>query len=154
MKVILIKDVKKTGKKDEILDVKDGYGSYLINNKLAVLYTNKSQEILKTEIQDRKETEQKEIENARIIKDKLTKISITFKVKTGKDGKVFGSISNKQICEELKNKGFDIDKKKIKIINDIKTLGTHIVKIELHKQIIADLKVTLEGEINGKNWTK
>jgi len=151
MKVILIKDVKKTGKKDEILDVKDGYGSYLINNKLAVLYTNKSQEILKTEIQDRKETEQKEIENARIIKDKLTKISITFKVKTGKDGKVFGSISNKQICEELKNKGFDIDKKKIKIINDIKTLGTHIVKIELHKQIIADLKVTLEGEINGKN---
>ncbi len=146
MKVILIEDVKKTGKKDEILEVKDGYGKYLITNNLAVLYTPKSINILKSEQAARKEQEDNDIKQANDIKKQLESTKCIFKVKTGKQDKVFGSISNKQISEALKKLHFNVDKKKIKIINEINTLGTHIVEIELHKKVKADLHVILEGE--------
>ena len=69
---------------------------------------------------------------------------ISFKVKTGEQDRVFGSISAKQIVEELKNKGFDIDKKQVKINNTISTLGFHNVDIELHKKVIATIKIELK----------
>ena len=70
-------------------------------------------------------------------------ITVTFKVKTGTNDKVFGSISAKQIVEELKNKGYDIDKKQINMDGTIDTLGFHVVNIELHKKVVAKLKVEL-----------
>ncbi len=146
MKVILIEDVKKTGKKDEILDVKDGYGKYLITNNLAVLYTTKSKDILNKEQKAKQEQEHNDIKFANELKQKIENIKCCFKVKTGKQNKVFGSISNKQISEELKKYNIKIDKKKIKIINEINTLGTHNVEIELHKKVKANLQVILEGE--------
>ena len=72
--------------------------------------------------------------------------TISFKVRTGKEDKVFGNVSTKQICEELKNKGFNIDKKKICLDYAIDCLGTHNVKIELHKKVIAEVKVTLKKQ--------
>lgn len=146
MKVILIEDVKKTGKKDEILDVKDGYGKYLITNNLAVLYTPKSKEILNRDQKARQEQENNEIKRANELKHKIENVKCCFKVKTGKQDKVFGSISNKQISEELKTLGINIDKKKIKVTTEINTLGVHHVEIDLYKNVKANLQVILEGE--------
>lgn len=143
MKVILIENVKGTGKKDEIKEVKDGFGNFLIKNKKAVLYSSKSNEVLKKELTDRKIKEDTHLEDCKKLKSALEQLNIAFDVKTGKDGKVFGSISSKQICEELKKVGYEIDKKIINASN-INTLGTHIVEINLHKNVIAELKVSLK----------
>ena len=144
MKVIFLKDVKGQGKKDEIKEVKDGYAmNYLIKNGYAVKYTSRSNEILLDEKAKRKEHEDKNIAEANAIKNKLKEINLVFKVKTGEADKVFGSISQKQIKEELDKRGLNIDKKKIMIDTPISTLGYHFVKIELHKKVIAELSVQL-----------
>ena len=93
MKVIFIKDVKGQGKKDEIKEVKDGYAmNYLIKNKLAVMYTETSNKRLENEKQQRKEKEAQDIKEANELKNKLSKVKVRFKVKTGEKDKVFGSI--------------------------------------------------------------
>ena len=132
--------------KDEVKEVKDGYGSFLIKNKKAVLYSDRSKDILKTQIKEREDKEALLIKEMNEIKNKLEKDTLTFNVKTGDAGKVFGSISSKSISEELKKKGYSIDKKIINAEN-LNTLGTHIVKINLHKQVTAELNVVLkDGE--------
>lgn len=144
MKIILIENVKGTGKKDEIKEVKDGFGTFLIKNKKAVLYSNKSKEVLNNELKERKLEYNSLVSACKEIKTKLEKEDLIFNVKSGKDGKVFGSISSKMISEKLKEKGYDVDKKKIEAEN-INTLGSHIVKINLHKEVVANLTVTLKG---------
>ena len=144
MKIILIVNVKGTGKKDEVKEVKDGYGSFLIKNKKAVLYSTKSNEVLNTQIKDRNDKEEQLILECTNIKNKLEKDTLEFLVKTGNDGKVFGSISSKQISEELKKKGYNIDKKLIDREN-LNTLGTHVVTINLHKKVAAHLNVVLKA---------
>ncbi|MBQ6282909.1 MAG: 50S ribosomal protein L9 [Bacilli bacterium] len=145
MKVIFIKDVKGQGKKDEIKEVKDGYAmNYLIKNKLAVMYTETSNKRLESEKKERKEKEAQDIKEANELKNKLSKVKVSFKVKTGEKDRVFGSISSKQIKEELDKLGYSIDKKKIKVDEPITTLGHHFVNIELHKEVIAKLEIILE----------
>lgn len=144
MKVILIEDVKGTGKKDQIKEVKDGFGSFLIKNKKAVLYSQKSSEVLENELKDRKQKEEDLIASCEKTKKEIEKLTIKIPVKTGKQGKVFGSISSKQISEELKKHNLTIDKKIIEAEN-INILGTHLVKIKLHKKVTAELSVILEG---------
>lgn len=142
MKVILLQDVKKQGKKDEIIEVSDGYANnFLIKNKLAVPYTKTSSKILNSEIDARNKEEEKRIEECKKIKAKLEKDRISFVTKSGKDGKLFGRISSKQISEELAKKGYKIDKKIIEIPDVIDTLGVYNIKIKLHKKVVAEIKV-------------
>jgi large subunit ribosomal protein L9 len=143
MKVIFLQDVKKQAKKDEIKEVKDGYAKFLIEQKLAVPYTTKSAEVLKGEIKAREDAEELLIQECTKVKNKLKDKEITFKVKTGNNDKVFGTITAKQISEELSKIGFEIDKKKIKIDTDINSLGTHLVTVTLHKKVVFELKVVL-----------
>ena len=144
MRVILLKDVKKQGKKDDIIDVKDGYGTYLINNKLAVLETKGSSKVLSKQKEEAALEESLLLKDCEQIKEKLEKMTLNFKVNTGKNGQVFGQISTKQIAEELKKKGFDIDKRKIKLDVPINTLGVTNVKVILHKNVEATLKIHLQ----------
>jgi len=145
MKVIFIKDLKNQGKVDEIKEVSDGYATnFLIKNGYAVKYTKTSNERLAKDIKEREIKEQEDIKEANKIKDKLAKENIIFKVKTGKNDKVFGNISTKQIEEKLKELGYNIDKKKIITDTQLNTLGVHNVKIILHKKVEATLKVNLK----------
>ena len=144
MRVILLKDVKKQGKKDDIIEVKDGYGNYLINNKLAVLETKGSSKVLKFQQEKAALEENLLIKECENIKKKLENMTLNFRVNTGKNGQVFGQISTKQISDELKKKGFDIDKRKIKLDVPINTLGTTNIKVLLHKKVEATLKIHLQ----------
>jgi len=144
MKIILIKDVKKQGKSGDILEVKDGYGTFLINKGDAVLATSNSVNRLDRENKEKELKENNLIRECEVLKKKIENLKISFKVKTGEQDRVFGSISAKQIVEELKNKGFTIDKKQIKINNTISSLGFHNVDIELHKKVIATIKIELK----------
>ncbi len=145
MKVIFIKNLKNQGKIDEIKEVSDGYATnFLIKNGYAVKYTKTSNERLNDDIKNRKIKEAEDIKKANEIKAKLEKENLLFKVNSGANGKVFGNISTKQIEEKLKAFGYDIDKKKIKLDSPLNTLGTHNIIISLHKQVEANLKVTIK----------
>ena len=145
MKVILLQDVKKQGKKDDIINVSDGYAhNFLIKNGLAVAYTETSKNVLDKQIQKRNDDEDKLVASLNEIKKKLENKNLEFKVKTGKEDQVFGTISTKQISDKLKEMGFDIDKKKISSKTNIDTLGTHIVDIELHKKVKFTVNIILK----------
>lgn len=145
MKVIFIKDLKKQGKIDEIKEVSDGYATnFLIKNGYAVKYTKGSNDRLNADIKKREDKEEADIKLCTDIKSKLEKEDLVFNVKSGKDGKTFGSISTKQICEKLSSLGYTIDKKKIEQDTPINTLGVHNVKINLHKKVSANLKISVK----------
>lgn len=145
MKVILLKDVKKQGKKDDVLEVSDGYAeNFLIKNGLAVKYTDGSKKRLQNELETRALEEDLLVKKCQSDKEKIEKLTLTFKVKVGKNGKIFGTISSKQIAEELNNKGFNIDKKIIELDHQIDTLGIHKVSIKLHKKVVASLTVSVK----------
>ena len=144
MKVIFLKDLRGQGKKNEIKDVSDGYATnYLIKNGYAVKYTKTSGDILSNQIKKYNIKKEKKIKKAKKKKNKLEKEEVKFNVKVGNNSKVFGSISTKQISEELKKLGYDIDKKIIKINEPLSSLGVHNVNISLHKNVNANLKVHL-----------
>ena len=143
MKIILLEDVRKQGKKGDIIEVKEGYGNFLIKNKQAVLATSTGINRLNEEKKNKAIDEEKKIKECENLKKKLEALNISFKVKTGAQDKVFGSVSAKQIEEELSKKGFSINKKLITINNPLSSLGFHNVDIELHKKVIATIKVQL-----------
>lgn len=141
MKVIFIKDLKNQGKKGEIKEVKDGYAkNFLIKNGYAVKETTESKKILERDNQKAKEQDEQNRKEATKLKKDLESKTYKFKVKTGDHDKVFGSISVKQIKEEL-DKNYKIDKKQINIINPIQSLGFHNVEINLYKDIKALIKI-------------
>lgn len=143
MKVIFVKDLKKQGKKGEIKEVKDGYAAFLIKNGYVIQATEGNLKHFNTEKQKEELNETLKIKDCEKTKEELEKLTINIKVKTGAQDRVFGSVSTKQIVQELKNKNYDIDKNKVKLNEPLTSLGTHVVNIELHKKVIANLKVNL-----------
>lgn len=142
MQVIFVKDLRKQGKKGEIKTVADGYAqNFLIKNGYAIPVTDKNLRDLEHEKKREDKLDQENTNKALKKKEQLEKEEIEFKVKTGKDDKVFGSISPKQIKEELEKKGYKIDKKQIQIENSIATLGFHKIKINLYGDIFATIKI-------------
>ena len=142
MEVIFIKDLKNQGKKGQIKEVKDGYAeNFLIKNGYAVKKNKENISKLNHELAKKeKETEEK-IKEATELKEKLSKETLEFKVKTGQGDKVFGSISIKQIKDELLKEGYKIEKSQIDIPSPIASLGFHNVDINLYPEIIAKIKV-------------
>ena len=144
MKVIFLKDVKGQGKKVEIKNVKDGYGmNYLIKNGYAVMATETGVKRLRSEQEENRLQEQLNIKECEKIKSEIEKLTLKFQVKAGASDRVFGSVSTKSIADELKKNGFNVDKRKIKLDNPLSSLGFHEVEIELHKEVIAKVKVQL-----------
>lgn len=145
MKIIFLEDVRKQGKKGEIKEVSDGYANnYLIKNHLAMKANNDTVSQIKREKEKQDALEKEKQEEMKILKTKLETETITFKVKTGDKDKMFGSISTKQIHDELINLGYKIDRNKIVLNTPIINLGMYIVKIELHKEVTAEIKVHVE----------
>ena len=142
MQVIFVKDLKKQGKKGEIKNVKDGYAqNFLIKNGYAIPLNDHNINNLEHEKKREKELDEANKSSALLEKEKLEKLELEFKVKAGLDDKIFGSISQKQIKEELSKKGWKIDKKQIILDNNITTLGYHEIKIMLYNQIYAIIKI-------------
>lgn len=145
MKVILLKDIKKLGKKDDIVNVADGYArNYLIPNKLAVLASEKGREILNTQKEDHDKEIAEEVAKAKTIKKQLEAVKLQFAIKVGADGKVFGSISTKQIEEALKQK-YDIivDKRKFKPSGSISKLGDSRISVGIYGDVVGEFNVEL-----------
>lgn len=145
MKVILTQDVKKVGKKNDIVNVADGYGkNFLIKNGLAVLATNTSKEIVEKDKEEQRQQQLQLKKEAEELKKVLEEIVLEFQLSSGKDGKTFGSISTKNIVEELRNKhDIRIDKRKFINARPIQALGYTQLKVELYKGVIATIRVHL-----------
>ena len=141
MKVIFIKDLKKQGKVNEIKEVSDGYATnFLIKNGYAVKYTKTSSSILDKDMEEKRLLDKKNREEALSLSEKLSKIDLEFKMATN-NGKMFGSVSSKQIVEELNKKGIKIEKKQVNIDGAISSLGVHVVDINLYKDVVGKLNV-------------
>ena len=148
MKVILLADVKKLGKKDQTIEVSDGYAvNFLFPRKLAVQVTKKSVEVLENQQEQRRENDAKMKADAQELAKRLDEITLKFKVKTGREGKLFGAISLKQVAEEL-NKEFniEIDKRKFVDKGPLDVLGFHHLSVELYKGVFGKVHVHLEEE--------
>ena len=147
MKVILLVDVKKVGKKDQTVEVSDGYANnFLFPRKLAVPLSKKSAEVLENQQEERKELAAKMKADAEALAKKLEGITLSFKVKTGREGKLFGAVSLKQVAEELAKQGIEIDKRKFIDKGPLDELGYHHISVELYKGVIGKVHVEIKGE--------
>ncbi|MBR2384756.1 MAG: 50S ribosomal protein L9 [Clostridia bacterium] len=146
MKVILLQDVKGTGKKDEIIEVSDGYArNCLFKKKLAVEAT--STEINAINNKKKAETyhKQEEIKAWMEVANKLRNKEVTCKIKCGENGKVFGSVNSKEIADELTALGFDIDKKQILLKTPIKSVGVYDIELKFLPEVTTKIKVKVES---------
>ena len=145
MKVILLEDVKALGKKGQIVKINDGYArNYVLPKKLGLEATPKNLNDLKLEKARQAKQAAEELQEAKDLAVKVEEKPVKLTMKTGEGGKTFGTISTKEIAAEAKKQlGLDIDKKKMKLDEPIKTLGTHIVTVKLHKEVTAKLTVVV-----------
>ncbi|MGI1689913.1 50S ribosomal protein L9 [Thermoanaerobacter uzonensis] len=147
MKVILVKDVKNVGKAGEVINVSDGYGrNYLLPRGLAIEATESNIKVLNEKKKAEEKKRQQELEEAKEMAQKLSNLSLVLKVKAGENGKLFGSVTSKDVEEALKEKGFGIDKKKISFDETVKTTGTYYVDIKLYQGVTAKVKIEVVAE--------
>lgn len=144
MKLILKDDVKKLGYRNDVVDVKDGYGrNFLIPKGLATLATPSALKVLEEEVKQNKAKEEQRLADAQALADKIAGTVVKIGTKAGSNGRIFGSVTTIQVAQSLKELGFDIDRKKIDLEGDIKELGTFKAEIDLHKEV----KVNVDLEV-------
>lgn len=148
MKVILLQDVKSLGKKDQIVEVSDGYArNFVLPKKVGVEATPRNLNELKLKKAHEDKVAAEVLADAQALAKQLEEESITLKIKVGEGGRTFGSISSKEIAEAMKSQlGHDIDKKKIMMKDSIKNVGTHSIDIKLHTKVVAKFTVKVVEE--------
>lgn len=146
MKVILLQDVKALGKKGEVVNVNDGYArNFILPKKLGVEANGKNLNDLKLQKNNEAKVAQEHLDAAKKLAEELKAGKVVLTMKVGEGGRTFGSVSSKEIAEAVKEQmHLDIDKKKIQLKEQIKTLGTHIVSVKLHSEVTAELNVSVK----------
>lgn len=145
MKVILIEDVKSLGKKGQLVDVNDGYArNFILAKKLGLEATPKNLNDLKLKKANDEKVAKEIYEEAKAFGERLKEMEVNVTIKTGEGGKIFGSVSSKEIAEAAKVQlGIELDKKKMVLPSPIKVLGTTMVPIKLHPKVTSELKVNV-----------
>ena len=146
MKVILLQDVKALGKKGEVVNVNDGYArNFILPKKLGVEANGKNLNDLKLQKNNEAKVAKEHLDAAKKLAEELKAGKVVLTMKVGEGGRTFGSVSSKEIAEAVKEQmHLDIDKKKIQLKEQIKTLGTHIVSVKLHPEVTAELNVSVK----------
>jgi large subunit ribosomal protein L9 len=149
MKVILKENIEKLGFKDEIVDVKNGFArNFLIPKNKAVIATENAIKVLNEKLRQQESRLNEEIENANKTVEELSKLSIVIKSKLQEDGKkLFGSISSKQLVDEISNQGIEIDRKFVKL-SSIKEIGSYTAEIRLHRKVNCSIEFTVVSDKN------
>ena len=146
MEIILLTDIANLGHKDDIVDVKQGYGrNYLIPQGYAILATPSARKVVAENLRQRAHKEAKLKAEAEELAAKLAEVKLTIGAKTSSTGKIFGSVNSIMISESLKEKGFDIDRKKI-VLKDAKEIGTYTALIKLHREVKVDVEFEVVSE--------
>lgn len=146
MEIILLTDIANLGHKDDIVDVKQGYGrNYLIPQGYAILATPSARKVVAENLKQRAHKEAKLRAEAEELAAQLAEVKLTIGAKTSSTGKIFGSVNSIMISESLKEKGFDIDRKKI-MLKDVKEVGTYTALIKLHREVKVDVEFEVVSE--------
>jgi large subunit ribosomal protein L9 len=141
MEVILKEDIKGLGYKSDIVTVKAGYGrNYLIPRGLALMATQANKKIITENLKQASHKAEKIKKDAEAIADKIGNITLEIKAKVGESGKIFGAITALQISDALKDKGLEIDRKKITFKSEVKEVGEYIALLDLHKEVKKEVK--------------
>ena len=149
MKVILKENIEKLGFKDEIVDVKNGFArNFLIPKNKAVIATENAIKVLNEKLRQQESRLNEEIENANKTIEELSKLTIVIKSKLQEDGKkLFGSISSKQLVDEISKQGIEIDRKFVKL-SSIKEIGSYTAEIRLHRKVNCSIEFTVVSDKN------
>ncbi len=147
MEVILKEDVQGLGYKNDIVSVKDGYGrNFLIPKGIALLANDGNKKVHEENLRQKAKKLEEEKNSAASLAEKIGELSLEMKAKVGEKGKIFGAITTLQVSDALKEKGFDIDRKKISFDQDIKVIGEYYAELDLHKEVKQKIKLQIVPE--------
>lgn len=155
MEIILIKDIPGLGFKDEVVNVKNGYGrNYIIPQGFGVLANKTNSKILEENLKQTVKKQEEILKEAQKLSKKIGNLVLDFKLKTGSEEKVFGSITTAQIAKLLSEKGIEIHKKNITILTKVNAVGEYDVDLKIHKDITHPIKINVTGDVSVKKKTK
>lgn len=147
MEIILTQDIKGLGYKNDIVTVKPGYGrNYLIPQGMAILANASNKRMKEEEVRQAAHKAEKLKTDAEGLAAKMNAVKLTIKTKVGESGKIFGAVTTLQLADSLNEKGFDVDRKQVKIQGDVKSVGDYTAKVELHKEVFAEVPFVVEAE--------
>ena len=147
MEVILREDVVNLGYKDDVVNVKKGYArNYLIPQRKAIIATDSSKKVLAENLKQRAHKIEQIRNEAQALADKMEGVSLTIGAKTSSTGTIFGSVTNIQIADALKEKGFEVDRKTIVIKDAVKEVGNYVAVAKLHKEVSVDIPFEVVAE--------
>lgn len=146
MKVILLEDIKSLGKKNQVVEVNDGYArNFLLKNKKAVEATASNLNGVKIKLGAEEASRQRELARAKELGQKLAGKSFVIKMKTGEGGRLYGSLTSAELMQALKKEGYDIDKRDISLNSNVKHVGTTKATLRLHSEVKVEIEVKIEA---------